>query len=195
MKIPPLHATSDHQWRNDADAQNLLHESQVHTLLNVSPDACLLTGTEGKINFANRRAETLFGYTREELLALDISTLVPLRIRAGHQQHLSEFVRNPQSRSMDTKGEMGGARKDGSEFPVEVSLSPIWLSGVQMVIAVVRDMSELHSTHEAMRIAREFFENTFVSAPGGMAITDLDGRYIKVNPAMCRFVAIPKENC
>lgn len=185
MKKPPLHTTADHDLSNDAKVRNLLH---VHAVLDALPDGCLLTGADGKIYFANRGAEALFGYTQEELLALDIKTLMPLRVRAGHQQLLNEFVRHPQSRTMDTKGETGCARKDGSEFPAEISLSPLWLNGEQMVIVVVHDMSELHSTHEAMRIAREFFENTFVAAPASMAVADLDGRYIKVNPAMCKFV-------
>ena len=193
MKKPPPHPTADKDLRNYAEARSSSHESQVHAVLDASPDGCLLTGADGKINYANGRAETLFGYAREELLGLDIGALVPLRVRADHRQYLNQFARQPRSRTVDTKGEAGGARKDGSEFPAEISLSPLWLNGEQKVIAVVRDMSELHSTHEAMRIAREFFENTFVAAPVGMAIADLDGHYIKVNPAMCKFVGYSEE--
>ena len=179
--------------RDDAKTKDLSHALQVHAVLDAFPDGCLLTGADGKVHFANRSAETLFGYTREELLAMDIGALVPLRGPAGDQQQRSEFTAHPRSRAMDTKGEMGGARKDGSEFPAEISLSPLWLNGEQMGIAVIRDMSELHATTEAMRIAREFFENTFVAAPAGMAIADLDGRYIKVNPAMCKFVGYSEQ--
>ena len=209
MKKPPLHTTADPDLRrraeippasqrdealyNDPKDRNFLHEQQVHAVLDSFPDGCLLTGADGKICFANRGAEKLFGYPCEELLTLDISALVLLRVRGDHQQHLNEFFRRPQSRGMDTNGEMGGARKDGSEFPAKISLSPLWLNGEHMVIAVVHDMSELHSTHEAMRIAREFFENTFVAAPAGMAIADLEGRYIKVNPAMCKFVGYSEQ--
>ncbi|MBI5921957.1 MAG: PAS domain S-box protein [Betaproteobacteria bacterium] len=209
MKKPPLPTTADHglrrraeipltnhrdeALRNDSKGRNFLHEPQVHAVLDTFPDSCLLTGADGRISFANRSAEKLFGYTREELLTLDISALVPPRVRGDHQQHLNEFFHRPQARGMDTKGEMGGVRKDGSEFPARISLSPLWLNGEQMVIAVVHDMSELHSTHEAMRIAREFFENTFVAAPAGMAIADLEGRYIKVNPAMCKFVGYSEQ--
>jgi len=209
MKKPPLHTTADDDLRcraevptaiqpdvalhNESKARILLNELQVHAFLDAAPDGCLLTDVEGKIKFANRRAETLFAYTQEELLGLNIGALAPLRIRAGHQQRFNEFIRQPQSRTIDTKGKMGGARKDGSEFPAELSLIPLWLDSEQVVIVVVRDMSELHSTLDAMRIAREFFENTFVAAPVGMAIADLDGHYIKVNPAMCKFVGRSKQ--
>jgi len=194
LRAKPTLAKQRHKTPGiDRKDRDVLDEWQVHAVLEASPDGCLLTNADGKINFANRCAEIMFGYTRGELLALDINALLPLRVRADHQRYFDEFARNPQPRSLDTRGNIGSIRKDGSEFPIEISLSPVWIDGERMVIAVIRDVSELHSTYETMRIAREFFESTFVTAPVGMAITDLDGRYTKVNPALCKFIGYSEQ--
>ncbi len=114
----------------------------VPTLLEAAPDAMIITDHEGRILLVNRQAEVLFGYDRQELVGQSVETLIPRRFRASHVAHRGLYAAAPRTRPMGAGLELYGLRKDGSEFPVEVSLSPVATDNGTVVIAAVRDVSE-----------------------------------------------------
>ena len=111
-------------------------------LLEESPNGWLLADAAGIIRFANARALELFRYSREELLGQPIDLLVPERLRELHLKHRGEFMEEPAMRPMGLNLELSARRKDGSEFPVEISLSPMEAPQGTYVTAIVRDITE-----------------------------------------------------
>jgi PAS domain S-box-containing protein len=130
-------------------------ESRYRKLLHTAPDAILEVNEEGSITLLNEAVERMFGYTRAELLGLKVDSLVPAAMRDGHAQHRASYATKPNTRPMGTGLELQGQRKDGSLFPVEISLSPNWIDGALHVIASVRDISERKAVENRIRVLRE----------------------------------------
>lgn len=130
-------------------------ESRYRKLLHTAPDAILEVNEEGRITLLNEAVERMFGYTRAELLGLNVDSLVPASMRPGHAQHRASYATKPNTRPMGTGLELQGQRKDGSLFPVEISLSPNWIEGSLHVIASVRDISERKAVENRIRVLRE----------------------------------------
>jgi|GEM_PF-1483675 len=117
-------------------------EEKFRALLESAPDAMLIADEEGRITLVNTQTEKLFDYPREELLGQVIEILVPEAYRDRHPDQRAAYMKNPQTRPMGTSRELTGRRKDGSTFPVEVSLSPLVVGSEKYVISAVRDVSE-----------------------------------------------------
>jgi len=130
-------------------------ESRYRKLLHAAPDAILEVNQEGRILILNEAAERMFGYGRSELLGSSVDQLVPAAMRGGHAQHRSAYAERPKSRPMGTGLELQGQRKDGSLFPVEISLSPNWIEGSLHVVASVRDITERKAVEDRIRTLRE----------------------------------------
>jgi PAS domain S-box-containing protein len=130
-------------------------ESRYRKLLEAAPDAILEVNAEGQIMLLNEAAERMFGYSRGELLGLNVENLVPASMRGGHAQHRASYAARPNTRPMGTGLELQGQKKDGSLFPVEISLSPNWIEGVLHVIASVRDITERKAVENRLRTLRE----------------------------------------
>ncbi|MGZ4866122.1 MAG: PAS domain-containing sensor histidine kinase [Candidatus Angelobacter sp.] len=130
-------------------------ESRYRKLLEAAPDAILEVNQEGQIMLLNEAAERMFGYSRGELLGLNVESLVPASMRGGHAQHRASYAMHPNTRPMGTGLELQGQRKDGSLFPVEISLSPNWIEGSLHVIASVRDITQRRAVEDRLRALRE----------------------------------------
>jgi len=131
-------------------------ETRFRELLESAPDAVVLVDAHGKITLVNRRTAELFGYEAGELIDQEVELLVPRRFRAGHLARRAGYVANPRTREMGAGLELHGRRRDGSEFPVEISLSPMGAEDGQMVIAIVRDVSERRASElERVELGRE----------------------------------------
>jgi PAS domain S-box-containing protein len=124
-------------------------------LIENAPDAILQVDSNGRIIVANRTAELIFGYTREELLRENVDILVPAMVRARHRQHRNSFAKSPQVRPMGRGLELSALRKDGIEIPVEISLSPSLSADGTNVTAVIRDVSERRQADARMRSLQE----------------------------------------
>ena len=133
----------------------LLAENKFRELIENAPDAILQVDPTGKILIANRTAELLFGYRREELLGQNVDILVPSMVRGRHAEHRASFAKSPQVRPMGRGMELSAMRKDGLEIPVEISLSPSRGEDGINVTAVVRDVSERRQTETQMRSLQE----------------------------------------
>ncbi|HWR35678.1 MAG TPA: PAS domain S-box protein [Clostridia bacterium] len=117
-------------------------ESYFRGLLEFAPDGIAIVDAEGKIRLVNRELERQFGYSREELVGQGIEVLVPAQYRSLHSAQRNDFAKERRARPMGIGMELVGRRKDGSEFPVEISLSPMQTPEGMVVTAAVRDVTE-----------------------------------------------------
>jgi PAS domain S-box-containing protein len=135
----------------------LLAERKYREVIEHAPDAILEVDSNGVIVIANQTAERLFGYKREELLGALIETLVPSANRPSHTSDRDAFTKVGRARSMGEGLDLSARRKDGSEFPVEVSLSPIVVESGVLVVAAIRDVTERRRSAQQVRLLQESY--------------------------------------
>lgn len=133
----------------------MLSPELVGSVLDSAPDAMVIADASGAIIFANRQVTALFGYGPEELAGRNVESLMPERFRARHVGHRRLFSSEFRTRPMGSGLELFALRRDGSEFPVEISLSPIVDSGRNLVVAAIRDVTERQAAQRELRQARE----------------------------------------
>lgn len=138
---PDLALSDNHRWH----------------LLESAPDAMVIVDSAGKIVFVNSQAERMFGYASEELLDQPVEVLIPEQIRRAHVRHRTEYSAAPRTRAMGAGLELRGRRKDGSTFPVEISLSPVEESNGHFVASAIRDITERKEIEVALRLSEERF--------------------------------------
>jgi PAS domain S-box-containing protein len=161
VSIAPVRATSgtvvgaavvarDITERKRAEAA--LHESEarVSAILDATPDASVIVDGEGRIARVNAATERLFGYGRKEMLGQPVELLLPERFHRGHVQHRAGYLAAPHPRPMGTDLDLYARRKDGSEFPVEISLSPLETAEGTLTISAIRDVTERKRGEEAL---------------------------------------------
>jgi PAS domain S-box-containing protein len=139
-----------HSLKTISDAERRLGE-----LLESAPDAILELDPEGRIVLLNRMAEQLFGYTREEMLAKTVDALVPDALRGAHQEHRAQYHSHPVTRPMGSGLKLEARRKDGSHFPVEISLSSVKSGDGIRVTAIIRDITERKEMESRLRAVEE----------------------------------------
>jgi PAS domain S-box-containing protein len=143
-------------------------ETRFRALLESAPDAMVIVNSGGMIELANLQTEKLFGYSRAELVGQSVDMLVPLDLRGGHFAHRDRFFASPKPRSMGAGFDLEARRKDGTLFPVEISLSPLEGPDGVSVTAAIRDVTERKKAENRFRALLE-------SAPDAMVIVNSDG--------------------
>jgi PAS domain S-box-containing protein len=158
----------------EAEATNGVTEKKFELLLESAPDATVVVNESGNIQMVNRQTENLFGYHRDELIGKQIEILIPPEVRGRHLHHRSGFQAAPKVRSMGVGNELKAIKKDGSSFPVEISLSPIQTEEGLLVSASVRDITD-------RKKAEERFRSLLNSAPDATVIVNDKGRIEMIN--------------
>jgi PAS domain S-box-containing protein len=128
-------------------------EARFRGLLEAAPDSVVIVDQSGTIQMVNRQVEVIFGYPREELLGHSVEVLMPERFHGRHVGHRMSYSHDPHTRPMGVGLELFGRRKDGSEFPVEISLSPMRSDDESVVISIIRDVTGRKETEQRLRAA------------------------------------------
>ena len=158
------------------DTQDLFEK-----LFEFSPDAILVIDRQGRIGQANPRVEELFGYSREDLMGQHVEVLIPERFRDAHLGHRKDYNEHPRTRPMGTGLELYGRRKDGSEFPVDVMLTPVETGEGPFVLCAIRDASERKGAEDALRQSEQRFRMLFEFSPDAVIVSDREGRITEAN--------------
>ncbi len=135
-------------------------------IFNAAPDAVIITNNKGKIALINKQAETMFGYSQKELEGAAIETLIPKRFHKNHGPHRDKYAKEPKFRSMGANLDLFGLHKNGSEIPVEISLSPITHQGETWITSAIRDVSEKKQIERLNSEQKEKINNIFQNVPG-----------------------------
>jgi len=135
-------------------------EGRVRHIVEAAPTAIVAIDGTGTITLVNSLTEQLFGYGRDELIGKKVEMLVPWRFRYGHAEHRQGYLGDPQARPMGVGRELYGLRKDGTEFPVEIGLSPMETDQGRFVLSTVVDISERREQEQALRKANDALEHS-----------------------------------
>ena len=157
-------------------------------LVDAAPDGVVVCNQRGEIVLVNAEAERMFGYARDELLGYTIDTLIPERARGMHGKHLAGYTGAPRLRPMGIGMELTGRRKDGSELPVEISLSPIRTSQGLLVTAGIRDVTERRKLERENRRANAYLVSAVDAVREAFALYDEQDRVMMVNSAMRQLI-------
>ncbi len=157
------------------------NEERFRALLDSAPDAVVIADERGRIVLVNNQTEKMFGYPRSVVVGRPVESLLPGRYREAHERHRTEYLRNPTTRPMGVGLRLAGLRADGSEFPVDISLSSIHTPDGVLITAFVRDVTERARADHVLRRSEERFRALLDSAPDGVVIVDETGSIVLVN--------------
>ena len=174
-------------YRADLATLGLSSPMALEGFLEAAPDAIVVVDWSGNIVIVNQLAERLFGYSRQELLGMQIEGLVPQRFREQHAGYRNNYFLEPHTRPMGEGRELSGRRKDGSEFPVEISLSPLKTETGTLVISIIRDAT-------ARKKVEARFRGFLEAAPDAIVVVNREGKIVILNTQAERLFKFTREN-
>jgi PAS domain S-box-containing protein len=158
-----------------SEAQTIARaDRRFRELLEAAPDAIIEVDRGGRIVLLNIVTEKLFGYTREELLDRPLEILIPEELRGAHVGHRAAYWSHPSVRAMGSGLKLYGQRKDGSRFPVEISLSPVKSEDGFRVTAIIRDISEREQVEERLRTIQETYTHQLADTNRELELRNLE---------------------
>jgi len=166
-------------------------------LLEAAPDALIVVDESGRIRRVNERAETLFGYRRDELVGSPVELLLPTRFHEAHRTERSTYVADPHRRPMGEDRDLFARRKDGTEFAVDISLAPLRTAEGLLVLAAVRDVTDRKRTEELLRQAhadleldQERLRTIYDALACGVIVRDGSGAIVEANDVAQRMFGL-----
>lgn len=164
--------------------QNLIEsERNLADLFESSPDGLIVVDKESKMVQVNSEVQNLFGYSKNELLGKEISLLIPHRFRSKHHSKVEGYKNKPRKRRMGDGLDLYGLKKDGSEFSVDIMLSPMTQRDKKMTLCTLRDVSDKKIIEQKLRDNEKNYRNIFQSHPHGIVEINLDGTVTLANKA------------
>ncbi|NGY04778.1 EAL domain-containing protein [Solimonas terrae] len=168
-------------------------EERFRSLLESAPDAMVIVAADGRIVLVNSQTESLFGYTREELLSQPVELLLPQRFHEAHPVHRAGYAKLQRARPMAEGKALCGRRRDGSEFFAEVSLSPLLLGQEHVVTAAIRDVTGRKQAEDKLNRAHSVLAATLESTTDGIVVVDLGGRMQHFNRNFVEMWGLPES--
>jgi PAS domain S-box-containing protein len=186
--ISILHSVEDHgHYALHRQSSELVtpqtSEPRYAELIDSAPDAIVVVGPDGRIELVNEQTVKLFGYARAELLGASLECLLPEGLRERHAAHVQRFFVHPVPRPMASSLELVARRKDGGQFPIEVSLSPLHNDQRISVSAAIRDITQRKRTEAESRLNAERFASAMEAMHDAFAIFDSQARLVRCNAA------------
>ncbi|HEY7402147.1 MAG TPA: PAS domain S-box protein [Candidatus Angelobacter sp.] len=161
-------------------------------LFETAPQGLIMTDVAGNILMANRHAERIFGFTHDELPGSSLEELIPVKLRDyGIGRNKEDRTRF--NASMPHELALNGRRRDGSQFPAEVSLTPLSPGNKAVVLALVQDVTERKKAEDVLRQSEERFRSLFEQGPMGVALVGTDGRMFKANAVFCQMLGYSED--
>lgn len=168
-------------------------ESMLRLVVESAPSALIMVDAAGSITLVNTQVTSLFGYLREELLGQPIDMLVPERYRVRHPGQRQGFFATPSKRPMGAGRDLFGRRKDGSEVPVEIGLTPIAMPTGPCVLAAIIDISERRRLERERREIEQRYVDLVEQSISGFVVRRPEGQLVLVNDAYCRMTGYTRE--
>jgi diguanylate cyclase (GGDEF)-like protein/PAS domain S-box-containing protein len=168
-------------------------EARYRTILDTAFEAIVTITPDGIVRWFNRGAERIFGHRAEEVVGQPVTLLMPERYRELCMAGLHRYLRTGEAHVVGGTTELVGLRKDGGEFPIEMSLGETHENGERLFTGMIRDITARKRIEDALREARDRFRSIFDYAPIGVAMVSLEGRYLQVNRSLCEILGYTEE--
>jgi PAS domain S-box-containing protein len=173
-------------------------EQEVRQLLEAAPDAMVIADGTDRIADVNAAAVRLFGWRRDQLLGNDVAMLIPERFRERHRSRRAAYEEHPRPRVLGADDEVYGLRRDGTEFPAEINVSPLETAGGAFVVGSVRDITARRASERAVKESEQRFRSllhdVLDTTPVGVCILDGDLRVVWVNHAYEGFFGVARRD-
>lgn len=186
-----LSQTNTELERLNSQLQSEIHirtqtEQRFRSLVESAPDAIIIVDEQGSIQLVNNQALKWFGYSQDELIGQAVELLIPDRLSGGHVAKRETYIAHPQVRPMGAELDLHGRRKDGSEFPVEISLSPLETEQGLLITSMIRDVSARRQSELSRRRLQTRYQDLVNNLTVGVYRTthSLEGKFVEVNPAL-----------